>query len=72
MPGVWAMRLATRAALTAGGVQKSALAEQADAKANAFYAELYERQRTAKGEGQATTPMTDAKFDAAAKALGAY
>lgn len=71
MPGVWAVRLATRAALTAGGVQKSALA-QADAKANAFYSEIYERQRAAKGEGPATTLMSDAELDAAAKALGAY
>lgn len=70
IPGVRALRVATRAGLTAQGVQKAAT-PQAQADANAHYEAIFERQRAAKGDAPSTPMMSDAELDALAAALGA-
>jgi hypothetical protein len=67
---VRALRVATRAGLTAQGVQKAA-SPQAQADANARYEAIFERQRAAKGDAPSTPMMSDAELDALAAALGA-
>ena len=71
IPGVRALRVATRAGLTAQGVTKAAT-PQAIADANATLEALWQRQVAAKGDAPSTAMMSDAELDALAKALGAY
>lgn len=71
IPGVNAVRVATRAGLTAQGVGKASN-PQAQATANAFYETIFERQRAAKNDMPSTTMMSDVQLDALAAALGAF
>ena len=70
IPGVRALRVATRAGLLAQGVTKAG--PQAAAIVQDELEATWLRQVAAKGNAPSTTLMSDAELDALAKALGAY